>query len=227
MIPAFSDIYEARPVDKYMPANNGAGDYSYFLEKTDTDIAPFDVTSKEISVEDMGLFSQCVLNHEKSIRGNHPLNSFAALGNNAQKLVGSQTRKDVYAPLKQLCDDDGYVLLMGVGLDTATIIHFAEQLAGRTPFIRWAYDKGKNIIPVSAGGCSKGFNHFNDVLSSYAKKITVAKSEWVCFRATTIVKVCQKHIESNPYITHCGNKYCDRCNDALCGGPILSSSFWD
>lgn len=226
MVPTFSDIYEARPVSKYMPAYNGAGDYSYFLEKTETDIASFDITSKEISAEDMGVFSQYVLNDGKSVRGNHPLNSFTALGNRARKLVSGQTPKNVYAPLKQLCDDDGYVLLIGVGLEAATIIHFAEQSAGRTPFIRWAYGRERNVIPVSTGGCSKGFEHFNGILSSYAKKVTVAKSDWVCYKAATIVNVCQKYIEDNPYITHCGNKYCDRCNDAVHGGPILNDVFW-
>lgn len=209
-------------MDRYMPVRNGAGDYSYFLEKADADIAPFDVTSKEISGEDMGLFPQYVLHDERSVRGNHPLNSFTALGNGARKLVGGQTHRNVYAPLKQLCDDDGYVLFIGVGLEAATIIHFAEQSAGRTPFIRWAYGKEGNVLPVSVGGCSKGFGHFHDVLSVYARKVTVAKSEWVCYKAATVVDVCQKHIETNPYITHCGNKYCDRCNDAVCGGPVLS-----
>ena len=154
----------------------------------------------------MGRFPQYVLHDERSVRGNHPLNSFTALGNGARKLVGGQTHRNVYAPLKQLCDDDGYVLFIGVGLEAATIIHFAEQSAGRTPFIR----------------CSKGFEHFHGALSDHAKKVTVAKSEWVCYKAATVVDVCQKHIETNPYITHCGNKYCDRCNDAVCGGPVLS-----
>lgn len=227
MVPTFSDIYEAKPVDKYMPAQNGAGDYSYFSEKADAAVAPFDITSKEISAEDMGIFSQYVLQNEKSVRGNHPLNSFTALGDFARRLVSGQTPKNVYAPLKQLCDDDGYILLIGVGLDAATIIHFAEQSAGRTPFIRWAYDKERNVIPVSTGGCSRGFEHFHDALSSHAKKVTVAKSDWVCYKAAAVVNICQKQMENNPYITHCGNKYCDRCNDAVRGGPILSKSFWD
>lgn len=85
----------------------------------------------------------------------------------------------------------------------------------------------RNVIPVSTGECSKGFVHFNDALSSYAKKVTVAKSEWVCYKAATIVNVCQRHMENNPYIAHCGNKYCDRCNDAVRGGPVLSENFWD
>lgn len=227
MVPTFSDMYEARPVDKYMPSCNGAGDYSYFLEKAETDIPPYDSTSKEISAEDMGIFSQYVLNDEKSVRGDHPLNSFTALGDSARQLVSGQTPQNVYAPLKQLCADDGYVLLIGVGLDAATIIHFAEQVAGRTPFVRWAYDKKRNVIPVSTGGCSKGFEHFHGALSDHAKKVTVAKSDWVCYKAADIVHVCQKCIENDPYVTHCGNKYCDRCNDAVCGGPVLRNGFWD
>ena len=226
MVPTFSDVYEARPIKEYMPERNGAGNYSYFLEKIYTDIEPVDVISKEISVEDMGVFAKHVLSHEKCVRGNHPLNSFIALGYNAPKLVSCQTPKDVYAPLKQLCDDGGYVLLIGVGLSAATIIHYAEQVAGRTPFIRWAYNKEHNVIPVSAGGCSEGFEHFNNILNNFAKKVKVANSEWLCYKAADIVEVCAKYIKSNPNISHCNNKYCDRCNDAVCGGPVLNYGFW-
>lgn len=226
MVPTFSDIYEARPLKRYMPERNGAGNYSYFLEKNYTDIAPFDVISKEISVEDMGEFAKYVLDQEKSVRGNHPLNSFTALGDSAQKLISGQTYKDVYAPLRQLCDDDGYVLLIGVGLNVATIIHYAEQVAGRTPFIRWAYNKENKVIPVSVGGCSEGFAHFNDILSNITKKVKVANSEWVCCKAADIVDICRKYIENDPHITHCNNRYCDRCNDAVWGGLVLSDDFW-
>ena len=144
MVPTFSDIYEAKPIKKYMPA----GDYSYFYEKTYNDTEPFDITSKEITVEDMGIFAKYVLDDERSIRGNHPLHSFTALGKDAQKLVKCQTNKDVYAPFRQLYEDDGYILLIGVGLNSATVIHYAEQIAGRQPFIRWSYDKNKNVIPI-------------------------------------------------------------------------------
>ena len=227
MVPTFSYIYAARPVKRYMPERNGAGDYSYFLDYTYSNIDPFDITSKEISVESMGGFAKYVLDDEKSIRGNHPLNSFTALGSNAQKLVNGQTFYDVYAPLRQLCDDDGYVLLIGVSLNAATIIHYAEQAAGRIPFIRWAHNKKNTVIPVSVGSCSRGFEHFNDILSNFAKKVKVANSEWTCYKAADIVDVCSAYIKDNPDITHCGDKDCDRCNDAVLGGPILSADIWD
>lgn len=227
MVPTFSDIYEARPIPKYMPERNGAGDYSYFFNKTYADAEPFEATSKEISVEDMGIFSKCVLDNSKSVRGNHPLNSFTALGRHAGRLVSCQTWRDVYAPFKQLCEDDGYVLLIGVGLSSATIIHYAEQVAGRHPFIRWSVDKNKEVSPVSAGGCSEGFDHFNNALCNFVKKVKVAESEWKCYKARDIVDACSECIRKNPEITHCGDICCDRCNDAVQGGCILSDNFWN
>lgn len=226
MVPTFSDIYEVRPTKQFMPEQNGAGDYSFFLEQSYAEIKPFDVTSKEISAGDMGAFPKFVLETEGSVRGNNPLNSFTALGANAKRLVARQSFKDVYAPLKQLCADDGYVLLMGVGLDKATIIHYAEQVAGRTPFVRWAYDENRKVVPVSAGSCSEGFRNLDGILDIYARKITVGSSRWVCYKAQEFVDVCSRAIRNMPNITHCDDKECDRCNDAIKGGPQLPPDFW-
>lgn len=226
LTPAFCDAYEAKPIARFMPKQNGAGDYSYFFGKKYDPKMVYDVSSKEITIEEMGLFARHVLARKESVRGNNALNSFTALGKNASDLICHQTNRDVYAPLKQLCEYNGYVLLMGVGLDSATIIHYAETVAGRIPFIRWAYDKEYNVIPVSAGSCSDGFENFRDVLKSCAKEIKVANSRWFCCRARDIVDICSAQMKSNPRITHCGDPQCDRCNDAVAGGPMLDESFW-
>ena len=187
----------------------------------------FDVMSKEISLEDMGLFSKTVLDFENAVRGNNPLNSFAAVGCNAEKLMLMQTARDVYAPLRRLCNDGGYVLLIGVGLDSATIIHYAEQLSGRIPFVRWAYGKDLRVIPVSAGSCSDGFENLAPFVNPIAKKTKVAESEWTCFKASDLAEICRNQIEQNPMITHCSDPACQRCNDAISGGPILPPHFWN
>ncbi len=227
MVPAFCDEYEACPVKKNMPERNGAGDYSFFWNRDYPVKKIFDVTSREISLEDMGLFSKTVLDFENAVRGNNPLNSFAAVGRNAEKLTRAQTAKDVYAPLRRLCDDDGYVLLIGVGFDSATIIHYAEQLSGRTPFVRWAYDRYQRVIPVSAGSCSDGFENLAPFVNPIAKKTKVAESEWTCFKASDLAEICRNQIEQNPMITHCSDPACQRCNDAVSGGPILPPHFWN
>lgn len=225
MVPAFSDMYEARPIPELMLPQNGAGDHSYFLDREYEPIAPFTTASREITTEEMGAFARDVLRHPGSVRGSNPLNSFAALGGHAERLVSGQTAANVYAPLAQLCHDDGFVLLMGVGLTSATIIHYAEQLAGRTPFIRWAHDLAGNVIPVSTGSCSEGFGHFDEILTPYAKTVIVGTSRWTCFRARDIAAVCRDAILHDPMITHCGDPDCSRCNDAVLGGPDTSGLF--
>lgn len=226
LVPTFSNQYEAPPVPSFMPEQNGAGDYSYFLEQEYGAARPFDTASQEITAEEMGVFPQRVLLREGRVRGNHPLNSFTALGGSAERLVGGQTARDVYAPLRQLYDDDGFVLLMGVGLTSATIIHCAEQLAGRTPFLRWAYGQSGKTVPVLAGGCSEGFGHFEKALEGYARRAIVGESRWVCYRARDILDVCKERISADPNITHCGDPSCNRCNDAVKGGPDLKGGCW-
>ena len=227
LVPAFSNMFLEKPIKKYMPERNGAGDYSYFLDHEYDETKIFSIQCKDISTESMGIFAKYVLDHSDSKRGNHPLNSFVALGKSAGRLVEGQNARDVYAPMKQLYEDRGYVLLMGVGLDRATIIHYAEQVAGRNLFIRWANDERGNVMPVSVGSCSLGFNKLYPVLKNYEKTITIGKSIWTCYQVRDIVDACANEIIKNPFITHCDNPDCDRCNDATAGGPVIDSSFYN
>lgn len=226
MVPAFSDMYEANPVAPYMPEQNGAGDYSYFLNQQYQDKI-YDTASRKVTVEEMGIFPKVVLQTTGCVRGGNPLNSFAAVGEQAARLVKTQTARDVYAPIQQLYEDDGWVLLMGVGLDSATAIHYAEQIAGRKPFIRWAKNSRGKTVPVSAGGCSDGFPRMDALLRPLEKTVQVGESLWRCFRVRQLVDQCVKIIREQPQLTHCGDPDCGRCNDALLGGPILPEDFWE
>ena len=219
MVPTFSDMYEAPPEKEYMPVHNGAGDYAYFYQKSYGNTAAYTPDSNELTTEEMGVFPQTVLNQSGRIRGGNHLNSFTAIGSKAGVLINGQTDKDVYAPLAHLYEEDGFVLLAGVGLDSATAIHYAEQKAGRNPFVRWSKDSDGNTIPVSAGGCSDGFEQLSPYLAAIEKQISLSGSLWRCFRVRELTDVCTQIIRLHPRITHCGNPACDRCNDALAGGP--------
>lgn len=227
LVPTFSDIYEEKPVPGLMPPQNGAGDYSFFLSQTCDPAQIFTPASNAITVEEMGLFPYYMLHRADRQRGNHPLNSFAAVGREAERLIAQQNARDVYAPLEALCASGGYVLLMGTGLESATILHYAEQCAGRTPLIRWANDRAGNVMPVSAGSCSDGFEKLRPYLAEEEKCVTVGESLWRCYRAAQMVEICARIIRENPQITHCSDPSCSRCNDAILGGPQLSPSFWD
>lgn len=221
MVPAFSDMYEAPPVPEWMPENNGAGDYSYFLEKEYEDAGVYSPQVNELTVEEMGVFPRFVLQRPERIRGNNALNSFVAEGPFAKALVEGQSDRDVYAPLRALYDMDGFVLLMGTDLCSATAIHYAEQLAGRAPFIRWTRGVNGTTVPVCAGGCSDGFEKLAPLLKPYEMQAVAGSSLWRCYRVRDLVDVCADAFRKDPMIAHCGDPDCCRCNDAAKGGPKL------
>lgn len=110
---------------------------------------------------------------------------------------------------------------MGVGFDKLTLLHGAEQLAGRNLFRRWAKDWEGSVREVEVGGCSGGFGHFQSILSAISKDVSVGESLWRVFKAGPVLTMASHAIQQNPSITHCGDSGCDRCNDAVLGGPIL------
>ncbi len=170
----------------------------------------------------MGLISATVVAWPGHVRGYHPLCSFTAVGPLAPLLISGQKPSDVYAPLKRLAKAKGSIILMGVGLDKMTLLHLAEQRAGRTLFRRWANDLTGAPMAVETGGCSGGFDNLTPVLAPLMKVIQVGQSQWRVFSARQVLAVASRAIQEQPGLTHCGNSDCDRCHDAVAGGPILS-----
>jgi aminoglycoside 3-N-acetyltransferase len=179
----------------------------------------FSVDSTAID-RNMGAIPRAVLQRPGHVRGNHPLASFAAIGSLAALLVGGQRGDDVHAPLRELAARDGAVVLMGVGLTRMTLLHWAEQVAGREQFRRWARDERGDTLMVQSGGCSEGFNRLASTLAPVEADVRVGASEWRCFPAADVVALAAAAIVADPDITHCNVASCARCNDAALGGPL-------
>jgi aminoglycoside 3-N-acetyltransferase len=180
----------------------------------------YSVDTNEISQDAMGIIPATVLAQPGRVRGNHPLCSFTAIGPEAKLIVSSQTPIDIFAPLRALAEAGGWVVLMGVGLCSMTLVHAAEELAGRRPFIRWANGPDGKPMSVTMGGCSDGFEEFEPVLSPLARTCQVGQSLWRAFPATETLSTTSKAIRENPEITRCANPECGRCGDQILGGPI-------
>lgn len=221
LAPSFSYDYEVFPPLNMRPERNGVGDYSSFEEREYSNSKIFSIDSTDISKENMGNIPYTIVNMSGRKRGYNPLNSFVAIGKLADILVKDQTFENVYTPFHKLCKLNGFVLLMGTGLDSATILHYAEQKAGRNLFIRWAYNQQGRADMVSVGSCSAGFNNFEETVKSIEQVTDVGKSHWRCFSASDIVHACKNAIKHNPQISHCSDPNCDRCNDIIAGGPIF------
>lgn len=170
---------------------------------------------------DMGAIARAVVERPDRRRGNHPLDSFSAVGPLAVDLIEEQDWNDVYAPLRELTKRNGYVVLAGVGLNRMTILHMAETLAGRRLFRRWATRPEGEAVAVPVGACSEGFPNLEPVIGLLATETTVGQSRWRSFPAAETVTTAAAVIRTDPRITHCGDEECIRCPDAVAGGPEL------
>jgi aminoglycoside 3-N-acetyltransferase len=220
LVPAFSDIFQVIPPENERIKRNGI-DYNkmWWIDPKRKDVA-YTPESKEIN-KDMGAIPAEIIRMKDRVRGKHPLDSFAAIGPYAQEIIKDQKPMDVYAPLRELALFNGFILLMGVGLNRMTAIHLAEQTAGRKMFIRWANGPDKKIIQAEIGGCSEGFEKLTGVLSVIEKKVKVGGSLWRVFSMTAFLKRAAAAIQLKPEITHCDKADCVRCNDMISGGPVI------
>jgi aminoglycoside N3'-acetyltransferase len=218
MVPTFSNSFRIPPPSHNRPVQNGI---NYNLIEEIAHDRVYDSTLSTIDQDTMGAIPVALLQYPGRIRGNHPCHSFSAIGPMADKLISSQSPMNVYGPLRELAAQDGFVILMGVGLDRLTLLHLAEHLSGRRLFIRWANDSNKQWIHCQVGGCSMGFAKFESVLAPVIKKLIVGQSQWIILRANQVLEAAVAAIKTNPEITRCSDSECVRCHDAALGGPIL------
>lgn len=217
-VPTFSWGFAVPPPASDRPARNG-WDYDDFPGPTAGLGRVYDPSSNEID-KDMGAVPAAVLLWPARWRGEHPLSSFSAVGPLAEVLITAQRPLDVWAPLRALVEADGAVLLMGVGFERMTLLHLAEQMAGRSPFVRWANGPDGRPMGVQVGDCSPGFQKFGPVLQHLTRSCRVGNSLWQVVAARQAVEQAASAIRKCPRITHCAVPSCGRCRDAMLGGPI-------
>lgn len=216
LVPSFSWTYSVAAPDDDRPERNGTG-YDY-PESRDVG-AIFTTAATEVD-RDMGALSRAVVAMTSRVRGDHPLCSFSALGRGAADLVQAQAPDAVWAPLERLVESDGTVILMGVDFTRLTLAHLAEECAGRHPFVRWARMRDGTVGRVQVGSCSDGFGKLEarlpDVIHSQ-----VGSSRWMVLSARNALRHLTDAIKSSPSITMCGDPACERCRDAVAGGPAV------
>lgn len=221
LVPSHSYGYAVVAPPNKRPKRNGC-DYDRYAGSNAGKDRIFTTASKEI-VRDMGAIAATVLNYPGSVRGDHPTNSFSGVGPLADTLLRTQNRQAVHAPLQALADVRGHVLLMGVGLDKMTLLHRAEENAGRVTFRRWANDAAGQPEMIEAGGCSDGFENLAPYLAPYEQEMMVGTSLWRLYPAYETLETATETIRTKPKITHCDDDECERCRDAILGGPILNT----
>jgi aminoglycoside 3-N-acetyltransferase len=176
--------------------------------------------------KEMGAIPAWVAGTPERRRGNHPLNSFAALGPDANSVIDGQSPFKVYSPIEAVADLGGAVALLGVGLTSLTLIHLAEENSGRALLVRWARLASGRVVPVRTGSCSRGFEKFADLLSPAETAIDVGPSHWRVFDAALALDLATRAILRNQQITVCDDPTCARCAAMVAGGPVRTAALF-
>lgn len=157
----------------------------------------------------MGVLPEFLRKHPKAKRSSHPIQSFAGI--RADAVINSQRIYDPLSPIGMLADQDGWVLLLGVDHTVNTSIHYAEKLAGRLQFIRWALLQDRVVECPGFPGDSDGFNVIAPALDKYTRRVEIGNALVQAVHLKSLIKVVMDQIKENPFALLCQRQDCERC----------------
>jgi aminoglycoside 3-N-acetyltransferase len=116
------------------------------------------------------------------------------------------------APVFALEKFGGFVLLMGVDHTVNTSIHYAEKLAGRRQFVRWALTPEGIVECPGFPGCSAGFQAIAPDLEKDTRQVTIAEAKVQALPLKSLFRAVMARIRLDPLALLCGQQDCERCN---------------
>ena len=159
----------------------------------------------------MGTIPEMFRKHPRAIRSNPPIQSIAGI--NADKILAAQTLTDPLAPLGFLEKAGGWVLLVGVDQAVNTSIHYAEKLAGRRQFIRWALTPKGVVECPGFPGCSAGFQAIAADMEKFTRQVQIGGSRIQAVPLKMLFKVVVARIKKDPLALLCQQEDCERCGE--------------
>ena len=157
----------------------------------------------------MGVVPELLRQHPLAKRSAHPILSLTGIG--VDKILAAQTLRDPLAPLHDLYEAEGYVLLMGVGHSVNTSLHFAEKLAGRRTFIRWALTPEGAVECPGFPGCSMGFDQADPYLADLSRCVRIGSALVRALPVREMVITAATLIREDPLALLCDDPGCERC----------------
>lgn len=159
----------------------------------------------------MGIIPETFRNHPRAERSIHPIQSFAGI--NAVNLLKAQTMADPLGPLRALEKEGGWAVLLGVDNTVNTSIHYAEKLAGRRQFLRWALTPKGVVECPGFPGCSAGFQAIAPEMEKFTRKVQIGAASVQAVPLVMLFKVVIARIKKDPLALLCQQEDCERCGE--------------
>jgi len=158
----------------------------------------------------MGILPETLRNHPSAIRTAHPILSFTGIS--ADLTLFTQTLYEPLAPIGALAEQDGWVVLINVNHTVNTSIHYAEKLAGRKQFTRWALVGDRVVECPGFPGDSLGFQAIEPYLELDTRRVNIGEAFIQAVPLMQLFQLVQGLIKENPLALLCERSDCERCN---------------
>lgn len=164
--------------------------------------------------KNIGVIAQRLCSWPSSRRSNHPAYSFVAVGKRRDELVRECSLDDPLLPIKRFLKQDPKILVVGVGFDSVTAIHVAEQLRLGPKFVRERAltftSKGPTWVDITALGCSNGFEKLKAHVGGKETMIGTACSQ--VYLMKKLIEHADALMEKEPRALLCDNSACLSCS---------------
>jgi len=159
----------------------------------------------------MGVLPATLLLIKETIRTSHPILSFSGI--QADEILLPQTMSDPLEPIRALTEKDGWVVLINVDHTSNTSIHYAEKLAGRKQFVRWALTPDRIVECPGYPGDSSGFDAIEEHIQADTIRVDMEGGAFIqAISLKRLVEVTVELIKKEPLALLCQREDCERCN---------------
>jgi aminoglycoside 3-N-acetyltransferase len=189
------------------PANNAI---RYGSDETQNRMAEF-FTPRIPADPLMGIIPETFRHHPRAERSIHPIQSFTGI--NAVNLLKAQTMADPLGPLGALEKEGGWAVLVGVNHTVNTSIHYAEKLAGRRQFLRWALTPKGVVECPGFPGCSAGFQAIAPEMEKFTRKVQIGSAKVQTVPLVMLFRGVIARIKKDPLALLCQQEDCERCGE--------------
>ncbi len=188
------------------PPNNGItygaeGDLNFMAQPFKPDL-PAD--------RQMGILPETLRHQSRARRTAHPIQSFAGIY--ADKFLAAQTLQNPLGPIGALAEADAWVLLLGVDHTVNTSIHYAEKLAGRRQFTRWALLPDRIVECPGFPGDSAGFDAIAPDMLPLTRIVKAGDATIQAMPLRGLMQVVSNRVKADPLALLCQRADCPRCN---------------
>jgi aminoglycoside 3-N-acetyltransferase len=204
IMPTFT--YNTMVTPEVGPPNNGI---TYGSDRDNNKRAePFQITMPPDKM--IGILPWILLQQEGAIRTAHPILSFGGLG--VDNALATQTLYAPLAPIGALAEQNGWVVLINVDHSVNTSIHYAEKLAGRRQFIRWALVENRVVECPGYPGDSSGFQAIEEYIEADTRRVEIGAGFIQALPLKRLFNAVQELIVRDRLALLCEREDCERCN---------------